>query len=379
MYDLLLRGARVIDPASGHDGVADVAFTDARVAAREPEIDPATARTVLDVSGMLVVPGLIDLHTHVYWRANPLGVDPARVARENAVTTLVDAGSAGGGTFDGLATYIAAPSPVRILAYVNISFAGILTRPPEIRFAEAAHRELLRVEDCVAAARAHPDLCVGVKVRIGLASSGELGTEAMDLALEAAEELALPLMAHIGGPPPGVDAVVEKLRPGDILTHCCRPKPNAAVADADDRLRASFAAARERGVVFDVGHGAGAFGFGTTRAMLEQGFAPDVISSDVHHASIDGPAYGLLATMDKFLALGMPLAEVVARATLAPARALRRDDLGRLAPGAAGDASILRLAEGPHELADVTGETITATSRLAAAAKVVAGRAADAA
>jgi dihydroorotase len=180
-------------------------------------------------------------------------------------------------------------------------------------------------------------------------------------------------MAHLDHPPPSRLAVLSRLRRGDILTHCFRPFPNAPVAP-DGAVREEVAAVRERGVVFDIGHGGGSFGFRTAEAMLAAGFMPDVISSDVHQLSINGPAFDQITTMSKLLSLGMPLVDVIRAGTIAPARAVGREDIGHLSPGAVGDVTIIDLAEGAFDYRDVLGETRQGRLRLSASALVVAGK-----
>jgi len=237
---------------------------------------------------------------------------------------------------------------------------------------ESHDMRLMAAREAVAVAEANRDVIAGIKVRVGRHASGPSGIAPLDVALDVADRAGLPLMAHIDEPPPTYEAVVERLRPGDILTHCYRPFPNAPVR-ADGRIKEAVLAARERGVIFDIGHGMGSFSWGTARAMLAAGFPPDTISSDVHALCLHGPAWDLLRTMTKFLALGMPLAEVVRAGTLAPAEALRRADLGRLAPGAAGDASVIALTDAPVMLEDVLGETFEHPRRLEARGTVIGG------
>jgi dihydroorotase len=193
------------------------------------------------------------------------------------------------------------------------------------------------------------------------------------MALEVAEETGLPVMAHLDHPPPSRLEVVSRLRRGDILTHCFRPFPNAPSAP-DGSVREEIAAARERGVVFDIGHGGGSFGFRTTEAMLAAGFLPDVISSDVHALSVNGPAFDQITTMSKLLSLGMGLTDVIRASTRAPAAAVGRSDLGHLGKGAVGDASIIELREGAFDYRDVLGETRQGRQRLDASGLVIAGK-----
>ena len=197
----------------------------------------------------------------------------------------------------------------------------------------------------------HKDLILGIKVRVGKSASGDSGDMPLHIALDVAEECGLPLMAHLDAPPPARHEVVPFLRKGDILTHCFRPFPNAPIAP-DGRVREEILAARARGVVFDIGHGGGSFGFGTTRKMLAAGFLPDVISSDVHVISIEGPAFDLLTTMSKFLCLGVDLGTVVKLSTVNAAQAIARPDLGTLKPGSVGEAAILEMTEGRFDYTD---------------------------
>ena len=369
--DLILRGGRVIDPASGLDATRDVGFTGGRVAAVAPRIaEPAKAER--DVAGCLVIPGMIDLHTHVYWGGTSIGVEAEPLARRSGTTTFIDAGTAGPGNFPGFRKHVIEPSPVRILAYLNVSFAGIFAFSKTVMVGESSNLLLLDLHECVRVARENADLIVGVKVRVGRGAGGASGIAPLDLALEVAEELGLPLMAHIDHPPPTRREVLERLRPGDVLTHCYRNFPNSLLR-ADGGVREEALRARERGVLFDIGHGAGSFGFHACRGLLAAGFPPDAISSDVHVLNVDGPAYDLLMTMSKFLVLGMDLNALVAAVTAAPARAIRRPSLGTLAVGSEGDAAILDIEQGAFTFDDTQGESIAADRRFRLRGMVVGG------
>jgi dihydroorotase len=373
MTSLVLTGGRIIDPANGRDEIADIAFKDGKVAAIGGEL-PRAGAEAFDVAGKLVVPGLIDLHTHVYWGGTSLGVDAAAVARNSATTSFVDAGSSGPGNFHGFRRHVIEPSPVRILPILNVSHAGIFAFSATVMVGECADLRLLDPRDCVRVINANRDLIVGVKVRVGRTAGGNSGIAPLDIAIEVAEEVGLPLMAHLDHPPPSRLEVLSRLRPGDIVTHCFRPFPNAPVAP-DGSVREEVAAARERGIVFDIGHGGGSFGFRTAESMLAAGFLPDVISSDVHALSINGPAFDQITTMSKLLSLGMDLTEVIRAGTINAAKAVgRAHDLGHLAPGAVADASILDLAEGAFDYRDVLGETRQGRLRLSASGLVVSGK-----
>ena len=369
---LVLRGARVIDPSQGIDGVMDVTFADGRVVGTG-DSGRVVGATVQDVAGKIVTPGLIDLHTHVYWGGTSLGVDAEAYGRASAVTTCVDTGSAGPGNFAGFRKHVIEPSAIRILAYLHVSFAGIYAFSNRIMVGESHDLRLMAARDCVEVANANKDLIIGIKVRIGRVASGPSGIAPLDIALQVADETGLPMMVHIDEPPPSYEAVVERLRPGDVLTHCFRPFPNAPM-DVRGRVKPAVLAARERGVLFDIGHGKGSFAWKTARAMMAAGFAPDVISSDVHTLCIDGPAYDQVTTMSKFMQLGMSLPEIVAASTVNAASALQRPELGSLKPGSVGDASVLEIREGAFALEDVNGEVVTGRQRIMASGMVVAGQ-----
>ena len=372
MLDVLIRNGRVIDPASGRDEIADIGFDHGRIASVGSGM-PLRAERVIDARGLIVVPGLIDLHTHVYWGGTSLGVDAAAVARQSGTTTFVDAGSAGPGNFHGFRRHVIEPSPLRILPFLNVSFPGIFAFSAAVMVGEAADLRLIEPKECIRVIDANRDLIVGIKVRVGRTASGGSGIAPLDMALEIAEEVGLPIMAHLDHPPPSRLDVLSRLRRGDILTHCFRPFPNAPVR-ADGRIRDEVLEARRRGVVFDIGHGGGSFGFRTAEMMLEAGFLPDAISSDVHALSINGPAFDQLVTMAKFLALGVELPVVIRAATAAPAAVLGREDIGQLQVGVAGDATLLELVDGDFEFRDVLGESRRGGQRFALRGMVVGGQ-----
>lgn len=371
-YDLVLQGGRVLDERNGVDGVLDVAVKAGRIAAVGEGL-AARARQVEDVTGSIVAPGLIDVHTHVYHKATSLSVDPGFIARRSATTTLVDAGSAGAGNYDGFRDYVMAHSPYRIFAFLNISFPGIFGFDKGVSIGEATLREMLPVDRCVAKIEENRDRIIGVKVRIGGPVSGELGLGALELALEAANAVGLPLMTHIGTAPPTYADVVSMLRPGDILTHCFRPSPNSALAP-DGGVLAAVRTARERGVLFDIAHGMGAFGYETAEAALKDGFAPDLISSDVHVIAVEGPGFDLLHTMSKLLNCGLALPEVIGMSSNRPALAIRRPELGHLGVGAPADITVLRQIESDYVFEDVVGAKRQGSTLLQPVAVYLAGR-----
>jgi dihydroorotase len=372
-YDLVLRGGRVIDPSQKLDAVTDVAFSHGKVARIGPRLEADADTDVRDASGAIVTPGLIDLHTHVYWGGTSLGIDAEDFCRRSGVTTAVDTGSAGAGNFAGFRKHVIERSQVRILAYLHVSFAGIFAFSSRVMVGESENMRLMAPTDAVEVANANRDIVVGIKVRVGARASGRSGTAPLDIALQVAEEVGVPLMAHIDEPPPSYEEVIARLRPGDVLTHAFRPFPNSP-ATAQGTVKRAVLEARRRGVLFDIGHGTGSFAFKTARAMLANGFLPDTISSDVHALCINGPAFDQVTTMSKFLCLGMPLADVIAASTVNAAFALRRPELGSLKPGSVGDATILSIRDGRFDYVDVVGEHLTGERRISSDGVVIAGR-----
>ncbi|WP_342361855.1 amidohydrolase/deacetylase family metallohydrolase [Terrarubrum flagellatum] len=370
--DLVLRGGRVVDPSQSVDAVMDVGFRDGRVAALAPWLD---GQAIHDVSGKIVTPGLIDLHTHVYWGGASLSVDPMALARRGC-TTLVDTGTAGAGNFDGFRRHVIETCPARIVAYLNISFAGIYAFSKRVMVGESGDQRLLSPLDTLEVADANRDVLAGLKVRVGQNASGTSGIVPLEIARQTADKLDMRMMVHIDVPPPTLEQVLGLMRPGDVLTHCFRPFPNSPVT-RDDHVLPAVIEARERGVLFDIGHGMGSFSFEVARVMLANGFAPDTISSDVHALCIEGPAFDLTTTLSKFLCLGMPLADVIRRATINAAKAIERPELGSLKPGMIGDASILSLKRGSFDYVDSTGVTLKGDQRIDAEGVVIGGRLLD--
>ncbi|QGY01304.1 amidohydrolase/deacetylase family metallohydrolase [Methylobacterium mesophilicum SR1.6/6] len=372
-HDLILKGARVIDPSQNHDGICDVAFADGRVSGFGRDLPAGPGTQVRDMDGAIVAPGLIDLHTHVYWGGTSLGIDADAFCRTSGVTTSVDTGSAGPGNFAGFRSHVIERSQARILAYLHVSFAGIFGFSKTVMVGESEDPRLMAPREAVEVAEANRDVIVGIKVRVGRHASGDQGTAPLDIALQVAEETGLPLMAHIDEPPPSYEQVLAMLRPGDVLTHAFRPFPNSPVT-AQGAVKPALREARARGVLFDIGHGKGSFAFKTARAMLAGGFLPDTISSDVHQLCIEGPAFDQVTTMSKMLCLGMSLTDVIAASTVNAAVALKRMEYGTLKVGALGDATVLAVRDGAFDYVDTRGEHMTGAQRITAEGVVLKGR-----
>jgi dihydroorotase len=369
-FDLLIRGGEVVDPGGGHAGLLDVAVSRGRVAAVDRGIPEAAAYQVVDASGQIVTPGLVDLHTHVFHKLTYWGIDPDPVASRSGVTTWNDAGSAGALTLEGFREFIVRPARVRITGFVNISSIGLVCDDYEIANPWYCDVDLLR--RIVDRSR---DVVVGVKVRMGnlLPLRGE-PLDPLRRAREAADATELPLMMHISFGPPSLEEVLPFLKPGDVLTHCFTGHP-MRIVDEEGRLREAAERAWESGVVFDVGHGTGSFSFETAEAVMGAGRKPDVISTDLHQLSVNGPTFDLPTTLSKFLHLGMSLPEVIEASTVRPAAVLGLGgEVGTLRPGAQADVALFRLYEGSFSLQDIHGNVRDARRLLRNTKTFVGGR-----
>jgi dihydroorotase len=370
-YDLLIAGGTVIDPANGLHDRRDVGIADGRVTAVADALSTSDAGAVVDATDRLVVPGLVDLHVHVYVGVADLSVEADSTCLGRGVTTVVDAGSSGANTFPGFRRHVVQASRGRVLAYLNISATGqidpFLGELHDLRFADP--------ERAAAVARANPDVVVGFKVRVSEMLAGPNGLAGLDRALEAGRATGLPVMVHIGGTSFDIEEALDRLRPDDVVTHAYTGwNPGGIVTDSG-RVVAAAREARARGVRFDVGHGAGSFTWRTAEAALADGFRPDTISSDLHRFNIATPVHDLATTLSKFLLLGLSIDDVVAMATTAPAAALGPAGAGlaSLAVGATADVTILGFEEGRFELLDSAGESRSARQRLVPVATVRAG------
>lgn len=368
MYDLLIRHGRVIDPASALDERADVAIRDGRIALVAPAIDPSTARATIEADGQIVTPGLVDLHTHIYWGVTYWGIEADPVAARSGVTTWLDAGSAGAYSLPGFRRYIVEPSRVRIFALLNLSAIGLIAPTWEL-----SNLDYCDVELAARIVAEHRDLVLGIKARIDGNTTRGVGIRPLQLARALADRVGLPLMVHIGSGPPEIAAIAALLRPGDILTHCFTGGDHRLLT-ADGRLAPLAHELRQRGVLLDTGHGGGSFSYAVAEAALAEGLLPDVISSDIHQLSVQGPMFDLPTTLSKFLNLGMSLPEVIDRATRRPAVAVGRPDLGTLGVGAPADIAIFRIEEGAYTFYDVAMEARPGRQRLVCTATLVAGQ-----
>jgi dihydroorotase len=345
-FDLVLRGGRVIDPAQGIDAIRDVGIRHGRIAAVAPALDTAGCPDARDAAGTYICPGLVDLHGH--WYEGGLYGIRADIGLNHGVTTAVDAGSTGFANFPEFRRTAMAASRTRLLAFVHISFLGLHAPFAE----ELLELRYARPIETAAIIEAHPGAAVGVKVRIG-AMTGDHGNTAFDLAREAADSARVPLMVHIST---GADEryILDHLRPGDILTHCFHGRGNGMLAQRADGFIAEVQRARERGVIFDIGHGCGSFSWETAQRAFEHYFWPDTISTDLHRYSVDEPwCVTLPNVISKFLCLGMTLNDAIAKTTSAPAAVLQMaGEIGSLRAGSVADLLQFRVREGDFAFTD---------------------------
>lgn len=393
MFDLLVRGGQVVDAAAELNEPMDVAVHQGRIAAIDKAIPKESAVRVVEAAGKLVVPGLIDLHSHVFRGVGYFGIDADSVASRSGVTTWIDAGSAGAFSLPGFREYVIERSRVRVRAFMNISYLGL----GGLNYDEYCNLNACNVDLFERVANANTDVVVGVKTRMGTAAVGSQGLEPLHRARIAAERCGLPLMVHIADAPPKVSDVLRLLRHGDILTHSFTGL-GMSLVDKRGRIVAAAREAKESGVIFDVGHGSGSFSFKSAEALTAAGVWPDVISTDLHQVSMPGPdlidpfaqeviarvrgegepQFTLLTVMSKFLHLGMRLTDVLAAASYVPARVLKlHDEIGTLKRGARADIAILQLERGSVEFFDVHGNSRTARESLAHVMTIVGGEPLD--
>jgi len=365
-YDLVLKGGRLFDPGAGIDRAGDLAISGGRIAALEAEIPRDDADQVIDVEGQYVMPGLVDLHTHVYYGVSPFGIDPDPVMARSGTTTWVDAGSAGSANFDGLRRFVMETTRTRIIPFINLSCLGI---PSYNNAGEMERRWDLHGVDLIRTVEANRDVIAGIKLRIFWDTS----INTLFYGKQLASSLGLPIMVHFSEHEIPLGEVLLGLGPGDILTHCFIGY-GGGIVGPDGHIRPEVRSAMDRGVIMDVGHGGGSFSIDVARVAMKEGVLPDVISTDLHTLSVDGPVFDLPTTLSKFLALGMSLEDVVIRATTTPARILgRQGELGTIQVGAAADVAVMTLEEGDFDFVDANAVPFSGNLLLTNALTVMGG------
>ena len=370
MFDLVVRGGTVVDPGQGPAARQDVAIAQGRIVRVAPEIEAGPPTEVLEASGHLVTPGLIDMHVHVYPGVSHYGVDPDSTCLTRGVTTVCDAGSAGADTFEGLRRYVISVSETRVLAYLNISSIGMVSPLNN----ELEDLRNANPERAIAVCERNRGVIQGVKVRLARAMVGQNGIQPLKLARRAAEATGMPIMVHVGDTPGPLGEILAELRPRDVVTHCFHGRPHG-VLDPHGEVLPEVREAAARGIVFDVGHGVGSFSFDVARKALRGGLVPGTISSDLHYYNVNGPVFDLATTMSKFLHLGLTLDEVLARTTRTPADLLGLSThLGAVREGMLADLAVFRLASGDFEFEDSMGERVHGRAKLEPVAVVKGGR-----
>ena len=377
-YDILIKNGEVMDPSRSFRQKADLAVVEGKIAAIEPEIPAALGLDVIDAKGLYVTPGLVDLHTHCAHDMTDLSVEAEPIAAKSGVTTWVDAGSFGPDQVKGFGRFIVAPAQVRKFGFVHL-YANL--RNPDVDVVQYVRRGK---KQTAAAVLENRDFVLGVKVYVGFNMNGKYSLEFLKIARELGEEFKFPIMAHISFAPPQTTEVMNLMRAGDIVTHCYnahsigileKTDPREDVFASTGKLKAGVREARGRGVLFDVGHGAGSFNFGAARAALEAGFPPDTISTDIYAASVNGPVFDLPTTMSKMLYLGMSFEDILLRVTANPARIVNRlPGMGTLAIGAPADVALLAIEDGQFQLVDSQRNIVSAQKRIVSRLTICRGR-----
>lgn len=363
LYDLLLKNGHLIDPLNQIDGPMDVAIADGRIAAVGLDLNPAQARQVVDATGRYVTPGLIDIHVHVYHTREPEGLSVMADSHsfKSGVTTMVDTGTAGARHFLHFKRTVMDLSKTRILAYINIVNQGMIGD-----FEQVVSN--MDPELCAATVLAYPEHCVGVKTAHYWTrqpyDAQHAPWDAVDRGVAASKLCGKPLMVDFWPRPerPYHELILNKMQPGDIHTHVYAQQ--FPVVDEKGQPFAYMHEARQRGVIFDVGHGAGSFWFRHAVPAIQNGFGPDSISTDLHIHNVHGVVIDMITTMSKILNIGMPLQEVIYRSTVTPAQEIGRPDLGHLSVGAEADVALLEMREGEFGFVDCGKARMTGDKKL---------------
>ena len=353
MYDLLIKGGRVIDPAQNIDDKRDVAITGDTIAKVAKDIPAKEARKVVAAEGKVVTPGLIDVHCHVYDGIYINGAEPDAAGVRQGVTTVVDGGTAGEATFGGFPRYVIPAARTTVYCFLNLSSTGLSVQPELRDWTE------INLDAIAATIQSNRDIIKGIKVRlVGTLIAGE-GVEVIRRAKETAKKFGLPIMVHIGDrwkqvSPTLTQECLPLLEAGDILSHIYTAQPGSALRP-DGTMMPELSEAMERGVVLDISNGrtGSNFSFDVARKGIAQGILPTTLSTDVNRPSLTYSVFGLTVTMSKFLALGLDLVQVIAMSTINPARAIGEESrIGSLKPGMNADVSILEVLSGIWKVQD---------------------------
>ena len=370
-YDLLIKGGEAIIPATSFRGKLDIAISDARIAAMREDIPPRDAAKVVDAKGKLVVPGLIDLHTHLGFELHAQVVDPNVYCPPAGVTTAVDMGSTGAFTFPWFRERVLSRTVTRLREFINIASLGtIAIHTP---YYVEQYGRYFDVPDTIRMIEENREHIRGIKVFATSKMTGEWALDAVRAGRRVGDAVGLPVAVHVSQQPPTLGSVLALLGKGDIITHTYTPH-DQGILDERGKVLAEVREARKRGVLFDLGHGAGSFAFEVARKALAQNFPPDTISTDVYYVNTEKPVKDLPTTMSKFLNLGLSLEDTVARVTCNAARALNESQLGTLELGGLADVTLLSLHEGQFAFVDSKQETLEGKWKVVCEATIFAGQ-----
>ncbi|MER9679126.1 amidohydrolase/deacetylase family metallohydrolase [Mesorhizobium sp. M0184] len=353
---LLIKRAKPVGFGGGFGQTIDVLIgKDGRIAETGSTIAVGDDVKMLDANGAFLSPGWTDLHVHVWYGGTDISLRPQQCGAARGVTTMVDAGSAGEANFHGFREFIIEPARENIYAFLNIGSIGLVACN---RVSELIDMRSIDIDRTIATVEANRDVIVGLKVRASHVITGGWDLTPVRLAKKLGRILKLPLMVHVGEPPPLYDDVLGLLSEGDIVTHCFNGKAGGSIIEDDDLYRLAEDAAR-RGIVLDVGHGGASFSFDVARAALERGLPPKTISTDLHNRSLDGAVWDMATTMSKLLSLGMAFEDVVTASTTAPRRAIRLPADGLLEKGRPAEFTLFDLVEAELTVKDSQGATST--------------------
>ena len=371
IFDLLLTGGTVLNPATKLNEKLDVGVTGDRVTAIQANLPRSNAKKTLDVTGCYVTPGLIDFHVHSYWGVNPYGCDLDSLCLATGVTTTMDAGSAGPVNFLGFRKLVHEQSKTRMLGFVALAQHGVLNTPGEL-----LHLGFADSDGAAETVGNNRDIGIGIKVRMHKKAIGENSREALRLAIKAGEATRTPVMVHVGDTAIGMDEIADTLRGGDVITHCYTPQ-RPSIVDDSGKLLPLVRKAKERGVIFDVGHAGGHFDFELVQRAMGEGILPDIISSDLH-GRLKQPGFGVVGdlptTLTKFLPLGLSLEQIIANCTVNAARVIGwQDRIGSLEVGREADIAVLQILDDPVTLRDSVGGEKLHKQRIAARWTIRAG------
>jgi dihydroorotase len=372
-YDLLIQHGEVVDPGAGLKGALDVGIAGGKIVEVGPSLPANEARQTISAKGLLVTPGLIDIHAHIFVNASEMGGQTDHFCRQSGVTTMCDAGSAGSATFAGLRHILDTAVHTRVRAFVNLSALGIVGTS---RGGELQHLPYADPEGCARTITENPDLAIGVKLRYGPNLVWEYTTEPVKMARKTAAMANVPLMIHITDSPIPLPEILAEMAPGDIITHCYHGRAHGIMGQEKQLLLKEVVEAQRHGIVFDCAHGRSHFNFPMIEKALDQGFLPDTISTDLTTTSATkGPVWDLATTMSKLLHFGMSIEDLVLRATAAPAKIMGyAGTVGTLKPGANADVALIERRNGSFLLTDSDGNTTTAKERLITQTTIKDGR-----